>query len=68
MNSVELGQSLSMPTIFNEGESKLLMTKIKGHLHFSRMADRKPFINGPGPHEKRFEFLELPGIYSNVYK
>ena len=30
------------------------------------MVDRKPFIDGPGPHEKRFDYLELPSIYSNV--
>lgn len=43
-----------------EGESKFLMQRVKGNLHFSRMADRKPFVEGPGPHEKRFDFLELP--------
>lgn len=53
--------------VTNEVDSKFLVAKVKGNLHFSRMVNRKPFIDGPGPHEKRFDYLELPSIYSNVY-
>jgi hypothetical protein len=30
------------------------------------MGGRRPFADGPGPHEKRFEYIEFPDIYTKV--
>jgi hypothetical protein len=44
-------------------------TEAKGIVKFSRQAKKKPFFatSGQTLNEKRFEYLELPAIYSKVY-
>lgn len=48
-------------------ETNVLSPKIKGCLNFDRMAARRPFVDENGaPHEKRFEYVDLPDIYTKV--
>jgi hypothetical protein len=41
-------------------EPNLFCDEVRGHVKFSKMGQRKPLIEGDGPHEKRFEYFELP--------
>lgn len=46
----------------------LLNSKVKGILNFATMPARRPINEGDGPHERRFEYLNFPDIYSKVIK
>lgn len=38
----------------------------KRGIRFSRQGERSSILNQAQPHEKRFEYFDLPGIYSKV--
>lgn len=42
--------------------------RVVGPIAFSKQSDRKPFINNPAPHDKRFEYIGIPSISSKSVK
>ncbi len=73
MPNKQNSKSSSAVQLENVGQENSLIhyrefgSDVKGGVKFSRQGEKKHFFeNGASLNEKRFEYLELPAIYSKV--